>query len=166
MANLLELRFTSLLNQFVQFSSDRVHKSLNLSSLLYSITMLRDNYLLEHIDGSLKPMRDLYKGYEHLKKYISVKETQRKAKYMDEKNSSKREYTYLGSLGPVLQYTKVSPYGLNKYQNTSMESYCFWAVLSYVFGIGDRHLSNILFNKTDGSINFVDFELVMKLGLR
>jgi serine-protein kinase ATM len=39
-------------------------------------------------------------------------------------------------------------------------------VLSYVIGIGDRHLSNILLNLDDSTINFVDFELIMRLGLR
>lgn len=47
-----------------------------------------------------------------------------------------------------------------------MESYAFWAVMSYVLAIGDRHLKNILMNINNGTINFVDFELVFKLGLK
>lgn len=162
-ANLIELRFTSMINSFVRFLPKGKLMSLpTVPDSLYSIVMAKDNYMMEHLQGNLSPLKDLSEDYLDLAVLNGMLETQRKENYLDNHTGVNN----IQSRGIILTYCQMEPYGFVDHQARSLESYAFWAVMSYVIGIGDRHLSNILLNLDDSTINFVDFELIMRLGLK
>jgi hypothetical protein len=74
--------------------------------------------------------------------------------------------TNLLSRGVILKYSEISAYSHTDHQINSAETNAIWSVLSYVLGIGDRHLGNILIREEDSTICFVDFEMILKIGLK
>ena len=51
--------------------------------MIYSIVMARDNYMMEHLNGVLYPLKDLSHDYYELADMNGAQETQRKAGYLD-----------------------------------------------------------------------------------
>jgi hypothetical protein len=73
---MLELRFTAMLNSFIRhLPKTNLMSCPTFKNLLYSIVIARDNYLIEHLNGNLIPMKDLSNKYYDLMNLNEGEET-------------------------------------------------------------------------------------------
>lgn len=80
-----------------------------MNSLIYSTVMAKDNYLMEHLQGPLLPLKDLAYPFRSLKGMAELVVTQRKNEYLRDDEDEIRENS-IGSRGVLFQLSNSSPY--------------------------------------------------------
>lgn len=117
--------------------------------------------ILEYISG-LESIKDIIQKYYSHEKLISYVLKYQKRKKMDKVGFEKA----ITELEPVL-YKHFAKYNINKlytYINNYTLSYTTMCVVGWFMGLGDRHLENILIQKSDNTVVHVDLNLIFESG--
>ena len=128
----------------------------------YTIIPFTENSgLLEYISG-LESIKDIIQRYYSHEKLTSYALKYQKRKKMDKIGFEKA----ITELEPVL-YKHFAKYSINKlyiHINNYTLSYTTMCVVGWFMGLGDRHLENILIQKSDNTVVHVDLNLIFESG--